>query len=153
MKKLLIAFAILGMMPGCKKDEATSGGTTLPITAANIAGVYKITALTGTPTGTSTALDIFSTVLSACQQDDTHEFTTTNNYIRTDAGTLCTPPSTLFTSAYTFSGTSLTYAGDTYTVESITQTGSKVVMIIFRTGSIVTPLGTTSGTVRTTLTR
>lgn len=152
MKKLLIAISVLALMPACKKDEGSST-TNLTVNSTNITGVYKITSMTFTASGSTTAAEIFTIVTPACRQDDTHHFTAANTYFMTDAGVACTPSSTTTPSPYTISGSTSTFGGQTYTIESITQTGSTVKMVVSANGNYTTPLGPTAGLIRTTFTR
>lgn len=151
MKKLLIVLSALAIMPACKKDEGTTT-INLPIIPSNLVGVYKITAISFTVSGTSAPIDAFG-LLPACFQDDTHEFTAANVYTNIDAGVTCTPPTPTTSSSYTFTGTTATFGGNNYTVESLTQTGTKVNMVVTRTGTHTFNGTTLNGTSRTTFSR
>ncbi|HEY4208348.1 MAG TPA: lipocalin family protein [Puia sp.] len=87
MKKILlfslVSFALLALaVSGCSKKNNDSAA----ITMKNVAGTYKLTALTGTVGGFSANL---MDSVPACQRDDNQKFNADSTYQYIDAGTQC----------------------------------------------------------------
>ncbi|MFY7963725.1 MAG: lipocalin family protein [Chitinophagaceae bacterium] len=129
MKKLLvIAFAITAL-GSCKKSDDTQAQ--LEVTAANIAGVYKITAVVEVEGGVT--YDRFNggtlagglsypSDYEACEKDDTFTFTAAGNVTNAEGAVSCTPATPSITAPYTVNTTAktLTSFGITSTVKSLT---------------------------------
>ena len=127
MKKFLVIALAIGTIVGCKKKD--DGPAQLEVTAANIAGVYKLTAevevISGVTydrfNGGTIAGVAYRSDYETCEKDDTYTFTTTNVTIA-EGATSCTPPTSSVTLPYTFSTSAktVTLDGQTATVKSLT---------------------------------
>ncbi|MEP7319161.1 MAG: lipocalin family protein [Panacibacter sp.] len=132
MKNMIFLLFASTVFFGCSKND--DGGDTTPVTMASLAGNYKITAVT---TG---GVDILSTYLLPCQQDDLYTLNADGTYVITDAGTACTPTSAT-SSTWTLSGTQITINGQVFTLvkfdgakieatTSVTQSGITVTVTV-----------------------
>ncbi|MCX6208929.1 MAG: hypothetical protein NTZ59_05365 [Bacteroidetes bacterium] len=101
MKKLILTFSIVTIIVACKKNEDNTAPS-LPLTKSNIAGTYKVTAATFTPSGSPLAFNVFddTTAYKVCKKDDLLIFDTTN-YTYSDVGTICSPNGSVSPSPYT----------------------------------------------------
>ncbi len=128
MKKIFITLSVVALViAACKKNE-TSTEPTVPLTKANIAGTYKVTAATFTPSGSSVDFNIFddTSVYKTCKKDDLLIFDTTN-YRYSDVGTICNPNGSTTSSPYTLKlPDTLTYGGTSYKIESLTASQIKI---------------------------
>ena len=98
----------------CKKDK----GSSCTISMASISGSYKKTAVTYKASATSAEVDYFSTVFpDACEWDDINTFDTNGTSHLTDAGIVCSPPST-DNGTWSLSGNIMTTGGVPFTIES-----------------------------------
>lgn len=152
MKKIIILLSAVTIMSSCKKNDDTPAST-LDLTIANIAGNYKITAATATPSGSTSEFDVYAgtTFYKDCQKDDILNFSTTSNYTYTDAGVTCSPNGTTTPSPFSVNATSktLTYGGKTYDVVTFTNT-----QLVLKNVQDFNYSGTTiSATLKFTLTR
>lgn len=112
MKKILfsvMALAVLGLS-SCKKDKDDD----CALSADAIKGTYKLTALTMQAAGTP-AVDVFTTLVDACERDDTYQLGDAGVFTYTDAGTVCTPAGD-YTGTWSLTGTTLDMDGDVFTV-------------------------------------
>lgn len=118
---LILIFFVL-IFAACKKDEVISGGN-LELTNNNIAGKYKTTAATLTPSGSVLVIDFFNidAYYPPCQRDNIHTFATIGTYNYADSGVYCTTPPTGRTGLYTLTPPNqLSFDGRSYQVESLT---------------------------------
>lgn len=134
------------LFAGCDKND-DDDVISLEVTMANIAGNYKITAVTMT-VGTSPAADIFNnpSFYPVCEKDDILNFNTSGVLTVTDAGVACTP-SSADVEAYSVNtaAKTITVAGETMTVTTLTSTKMVVQQPDFQ--------GTAGATATITLTR
>jgi hypothetical protein len=124
MKKLLLVFFALIAFFACKKSS-TDTTVSLDVTAANIAGTYKITAATTSIGGITTDVYNNASVFPVCSKDDIYVFNANGTYTITDAGVVCTPSNT-FSGSYTVNtaAKTITIGTQTYTVVSLTNTAA-----------------------------
>ena len=144
MKKLVVIALAIGALSSCKKnDEAAQ----LEVTAANIAGVYKLTAdidVKGGVTydrfngGTNGGV-AYPSDYETCEKDDTYTFTATGNVTSAEGATSCTPPTSPLSFSYTVNTAAKTIIilGQAATVKSLTST-TMVVESSSTSGSVVT---------------
>lgn len=122
MKKIFFVSLSALLFITCKKDDNPSTGS-LDLTTTNIAGKYKTTAATITPSGSTLAIDIYNidAYYAPCKRDDIHTFTAAGSYNYADSGTYCTTPPVGRTGTYVLvPPTQLTFDGRAYLVESLT---------------------------------
>jgi hypothetical protein len=117
MKKYFLITAILcGILVSCKKSSSSS--TSCPLTEANLAGSYKITAATykatyvvpGEPTITVGPSDEYNdtAIYKPCQKDDIITLDTAGHVITyVDAGVTCSPPGG-YSGTWSLSGSTVT---------------------------------------------
>jgi hypothetical protein len=86
MKKSLLGFLSLALLAtvSCKKTDSSSD-----VTMANVAGSYKLTAMT-VKLGANPEADYMSS-MDPCEKDNIMALNANGNYTVTDAGTVCTP--------------------------------------------------------------
>jgi hypothetical protein len=155
MKKLLIVSTLLIGLVQCKKDSAS---TTPEFNTANVAGIYKITAVTGSAASVlgGADLDIMSLFFRPCELDDNYVFNATGSLSNPDIASICTPPSTPKTGPYSITTTpenQITFGGRTYKVYSYT--ALNMVIGYTETNFTYPPVVTTptTATIKLTLTR
>jgi hypothetical protein len=120
-KNLLILTLITCTFFSCKKSDSTPANTDCQLTAANIAGSYKVTALTYKTSASAAPLDIYTLSLQQCQRDDIYVLNTNGTVNYNDVGTVCSPSGTT-TGTWALSGSQLTIDGQSFTVTSYTCT-------------------------------
>ena len=132
MKKFLVIALAIGSIVGCKKKDDTPAQ--LEVTAANIAGVYKITAETEVINnvsfdrynGGTIGGQTYAAEYETCEKDDTFTFTATN-VTSSEGATSCTPPTPSLNATYVVQTSSKTLSipsfGISGTIESLTATG------------------------------
>lgn len=143
MKKFLVIALAIGTIVGCKKKDDSPAQ--LEVTAANIAGVYKITGETDEISGQSfdrfnggtIAGVAYPSEYPTCEKDDTFTFTATT-VTNAEGATSCTPPSTSLTANYTIQSSSKTLSVPSFGL-------SGVVESLTATGMVLTSTTTTSG--------
>jgi Lipocalin-like domain len=131
MKKILMMMAIATTtFTACKKSDDTPAQ--LEVTAANIAGMYRITAsveviggvtydrFNGGAVGGLTYPSDYET----CEKDDTFTFTAAGTVTNAEGATSCTPPTSSATYPYTLntSAKTISVLGQTSTIKSLTST-------------------------------
>ncbi len=130
MKKVILGlFALTLIATSCKKGKDAPA-----ITKENLAGSYKLTALSA-KFGSLPEADVFAE-MEACEQDDIYKFNLDNSFDILDAGTAC-DPTTEYSSDWALSGTQITIDGEVATVTNWDGTTLEV------TGSY-TDMGTTT---------
>ena len=88
MKKIILVILISAALFSCKKKTADVQPPAQ--TKENIAGIYKITALTFSAAGAAEA-DGYNTYIPACQRDDLQHLKADLSFTYIDAGTVCSP--------------------------------------------------------------
>ena len=112
MKKLLLVSLVAGMTLSCKKND------TCTISAGSLSGPYKITAYTYKSSASAAEVDYYNVIFSApCERDDIYTFNSNGTYHITDAGTVCSPPTT-DDGTWALSGNTITIDGDPATIQS-----------------------------------
>lgn len=86
LKQLAFTLLIAVGMVSCKEDD-----TEVPLNNANLAGTYKLTALTQA-IAISSPTSIYEQYIETCRRDDTYEFKADGSAKYTDAGTTCSTP-------------------------------------------------------------
>ena len=145
MKKLLVIALAIGALSSCKKSDNASAQ--LEVTAANIAGVYKLTADVDVKNGVT--FDRFNggtnggvsypSDYETCEKDDTYTFTVAGNLTTAEGATSCTPPTSPVSFSYTVNTAAKTISilGQVATIKSLT------------TSTMVVESTSTSGTATT----
>lgn len=128
MKKLLLVAFAIATLGSCKKSDDTPAQ--LEVTAANIAGVYKITADVEVKAGVTYDRFNGGTVgglaypsdYETCEKDDTFTFTAAGNVTNAEGTVSCSPATMSITAPYTVNTTAktLTAIGITGTITSLT---------------------------------
>lgn len=114
MKKTTIIIIFLSILFSCKKKNENN----CTITAAAIAGSYKITAATYKTNATATETDYFNILFEPCERDDVYTFNAAGTYQLADVGMICTPSGS-DNGTWSLSGTTvMTIDGDPVTLES-----------------------------------
>jgi hypothetical protein len=90
MKKIafILTAGILVFTACKKKTEDVVAPTTCELTAAGITGSYKATKVE-LSTGVGGFIDVTTSILDACERDDTYNFNANGVFVYTDAGTVC----------------------------------------------------------------
>ncbi|MES2777164.1 MAG: hypothetical protein V4722_23510 [Bacteroidota bacterium] len=88
MKKIIAIIGVSAILFSCKKK--TEDPQPPAQTKENIAGIYKVTALTFSAAGAAEA-DGYNTYIPACQRDDLQHLKADLSYSNIDAGTVCSP--------------------------------------------------------------
>jgi hypothetical protein len=151
MKKLLVIAMSIGVLASCKKSD-DNGSSSLPVTAANIVGTYKITGdvsveggMTfdkfngGVPTG-------YPSQYPDCKKDNTFTFTT-NTVSISEGATSCSTPTPNVTLAYSLDPSTKmlkVIGGDSGVVSGLTAT-----KMILTSTTINNIAGSTMTTVKT----
>jgi hypothetical protein len=122
MKKIIIAsVSLLIFAWACKKD-ANPTTNNLELKNANIAGKYKTSNITFTPSSFAITVSVYDS-LRNCQKDDIQIFDTLNTYTYIDAGDTCAGSIDTTTSSYELTmPDKLTYKNVRYLVEKLTTT-------------------------------
>lgn len=108
---LFLAFA------SCKKDKEDSSCT---LSAASIAGNYKITAVTYKASASTPEANYYDQFFNEdCEKDDILTLNTNNTFIYSDAGVTCSPDGS-YDGSWSLSGNTVTVDGDAGTVENFT---------------------------------
>ncbi len=114
MKKTTIIVLSVFILFSCKKKNENN----CTITAAAIAGPYKITAATYKANATAAETDYFNFLFEPCERDDVYTFNAAGTYQLADVGIICTP-SGRDNGTWSLSGTTvMTIDGDPVTLES-----------------------------------
>jgi hypothetical protein len=122
MKKILFIAIAIGTLGSCKKkDDAPQ----LEVTAANIAGTYRMTAHIDLEDGVTydrfnggnIAGVPYSSNYETCEKDDILTFTAAGNVTSAEGATSCTPPTPSFTFPFT-----VNTAAKTITITAFGQT-------------------------------
>lgn len=117
--KRVIVFCLIAItvFSSCKKDDSNGGNSGCELTAANVAGSYKVTAIKYKSTSTAPEIDAYSLILDDCQKDDIYVLNTNGTLNYNDAGVQCAPPGT-YTGTWNLTGTTLTIDGQAFAVTS-----------------------------------
>jgi hypothetical protein len=85
-------------------------------TMSNIPGNYKLSKITNIPPGSSIESDVTNSWTTACERDDVITLNLNGTFVITDAGTVCSPPST-DNGSWSLSGsTAIVIDGTTYNI-------------------------------------
>lgn len=108
MKKLflIVSVSILAFS-SCNKDNDENP---CPVTAASLAGSYKLTALKYKATSSTPEVDWFAST-DACKKDDIYNLTATMGFSIQDAGTVCDPNGSYDNGAWTLTGNEINMDG------------------------------------------
>jgi len=106
-KVMAAAFISVFTLFSCQKDN--NNEQQCSITTANIAGTYKLTALTYKASSTSPEQDYFQ-FMDVCERDDKITFNTNGTYNYQDVGIVCTPDGD-DTGTWSLNGTTITSDG------------------------------------------
>ncbi len=86
MKKIVLGLISLTLLAtACKKDKDAPA-----ITVQNVAGNYKITAATSTPSAGGQTTDEYALFMS-CEKDDVYKLSASGTFEYADAGEICDP--------------------------------------------------------------
>ncbi len=88
MKKVVAIFLLSASLFACNDTKVSPEPPAQ--TKENIAGIYKVTALTFSAAG-ATETDGYNTYLTACQRDDLQHLKADLSFTYIDAGTVCSP--------------------------------------------------------------
>jgi len=122
MRVLIAVLVVFFSFVGCKKSSGDTQ-TSLDVTAANIAGTYKITAATSTIAGATTDVYNNASLFPVCLKDDIYVFNANNTYTITDGAVVCSPTTTTSgTYSVNSAAKTITIGTQTYTVVSLTNT-------------------------------
>ncbi|MCX6208928.1 MAG: hypothetical protein NTZ59_05360 [Bacteroidetes bacterium] len=151
MKRLFFAaFALTVVLMACTKTE-NPATTYLPLTKYNVAGTYKITALTFTPNSSLIEYDVYNidTIFKACQKDDLLIFDTNYVFNYADSGTQCSMPQN-YTGVYVISSPNLlAFEGENFIVQSLSTTN----LVITQSQTLPFLAGNIMGILKSTLTK
>jgi hypothetical protein len=113
MRKIILSLAVIMLVTAsCKKGD---NDESLALTKENIAGSYKLTAVT------MGGQDLMSQFVEDCMRDDIYTFKTDLTYSYADAGIKCDPDGSYTDGEWSVpSNTTFEYDGDTYTVVKFT---------------------------------
>ncbi len=123
MRKLLLLTLTIITFISCKKSSTTDTAFTIDVTAANIAGIYKITDATATSGGVTLNVYNNPSFFPPCNKDDVYTFNAGGTYTIADAGTTCSPTSN-FSGTYVLnsSAKTLTLNGQLANIIGLTAT-------------------------------
>ena len=114
MKKTTLFVLSVFILFSCKKKNEN----TCTISAAVIAGSYKITAATYKASATAAETDYLNILFELCERDDIYTFNAAGTYQLADVGMICTPSGS-DNGTWSLSGTTvITIDGDPLTLES-----------------------------------
>lgn len=151
MKKIIFSIITLTVvLMACSKTE-NPATTYYPLDKYNLAGTYKITALTFKPDGSQIEYDVYNidTVFKACQKDDLLSFDTNYVFNYADSGTQCNFPQN-YTGAYIITAPNLlSFMSENFIVQSLSSSN----MVLLKTETLPFLTGNITGIVKTTLTK
>jgi hypothetical protein len=141
MKKTFLLVCAIAVFASCKKNDDDTE-VTLDISVTNIVGSYKIASVTLLAGGTSRDVLNDNTFFEACERDDVTAFASNGTYTITDAGVVCTPPTT-DNGAYSVNVTTktITIDGEVMKIESLT---NKKIVVSKTSGSGASAITMTS---------
>ncbi len=151
MKKIFFAVAIVVTVLACSKKTENPPTTYLSLNKYNIAGTYKVTALTFKPNDSQIEYDVFNidTIFKACQKDDLLSFDTNYIFNYADSGTQCSSPQN-FTGIYAINTPNLlSFASENFLVQSVSTTN----IVLTQTETVPFLMSYITGTLKTTLTK
>jgi hypothetical protein len=112
MKKFLLVSLVAGMGLSCKKNNSCT------TSAGSLSGPYRITAYTYKSSPSAAEVDYYNVIFSdPCERDDIYTFNSNGTYHITDAGIVCSPPTT-DDGTWALSGSTITIDGDPATIQS-----------------------------------
>ncbi|MCP9749503.1 lipocalin family protein [Ferruginibacter sp. HRS2-29] len=131
MKRILLILSLAAFtFFGCSKSNDPAPGSGCELNETNLAGSYKITAITYKLSSSSPSIDIFEDYLEPCQRDDVYILQADKVLKYNDAGGSCDPPGS-YTGVWNLSAGVVTIDGQAFTVtnftcNSITGTASNI---------------------------
>jgi len=126
MKKIVFIALSLVIFISCSKDDNNKPAT-CTTSMANIAGNYKITAVTYKASASSAEADYMNILFpDACDRDNVYTFKTDGTYQIADAGQVCSPSGN-DNGTWSLTGSNLQIDGDPVVLESF---DCKVLVIV-----------------------
>ncbi len=117
MKNRFFFFALsIIFLSACSKSDNSGSAPDCSITAANIAGSYKITAIAYTVPGFPAPIDGM-TLLQPCQKDDIYVLNANGTLNYNDAGVVCDPAGN-YTGTWSLTGNQIKIDTQTFTIIS-----------------------------------
>lgn len=117
MKKNLLVLSILTIVfLGCSKSDDNPINPACTITKENIAGSYKITAISYKAPGLPSPVDGML-LLDDCEKDDIYVLNVNGTLNYNDAGVSCSPPGS-YSGTWSLNGNEITIDGQAFTIAS-----------------------------------
>jgi len=136
MRKILFFALSFASFMSCKKGAGDNG---CPLTSANFAATYRVTAVKYKQTPSSPEQDYYSVIYSdPCETDNAFVIHSNGTYNYEDRGTVCFPPDN-YSGTWTLNSNTLSFDGGSATNQDFNCSGFKLVSNnVFTAGDIFT---------------